>query len=123
MGFLKIGLYIYLDKFLNILSTIILFFCCVPVLFVLIRPGPDQKSRERADQSKQRAFYTIVVILGVLMLRISFGLVWTGLDVSGNMARCLTMVLTVGVNFPNSLVLPLLFLQRTGKLTCFKKNI
>ncbi|TNN35403.1 hypothetical protein EYF80_054439 [Liparis tanakae] len=36
------------------------------VLYILIRPGPGEQGgdRERVDQSKQRAFYTIMAILG-----------------------------------------------------------
>ncbi|XP_007568258.1 uncharacterized protein LOC103149166 [Poecilia formosa] len=115
IGYMTTGSYIILDTFLNVLATAVIFFCCVSVLFALIRPGPGRK---RPDQSKQRAFCTILVILGVLMVRLSFGLVWVGLDLTGNAARCLTMVCTTGVNLPSSLVLPLLFLHRAGKLAC-----
>ncbi|KAI9524416.1 hypothetical protein NQZ68_018099 [Dissostichus eleginoides] len=41
------------------------------VLRELIRPGPGEQGgdRKRVDQSKRRAFYTIVAILGVQLLR------------------------------------------------------
>ncbi|KAK2899464.1 hypothetical protein Q8A73_012593 [Channa argus] len=42
----------------------------ISVLCVLIRPGPGEvgKDRERVAQSKQKAFYTIMSIMGVLWL-------------------------------------------------------
>lgn len=62
--------------FLLILSIIISSFCSLSVIFVLIRPGPGKHggNRERVVQSKKMA-YTIVAILGVLVLRFASGLV------------------------------------------------
>ncbi|KAF3837552.1 hypothetical protein F7725_005016 [Dissostichus mawsoni] len=55
----------------------VLFFCSISVLYVLKRPGPGEGggTRERVDQSKQRAFYTIMAILGVLLLRFGANLI------------------------------------------------
>ncbi|GLD73492.1 uncharacterized protein AKAME5_002481700, partial [Lates japonicus] len=46
-------------------------FCSISVLCTLIRPGPADRveGRQRIDQSKLRAFYTIMAILGVLLIR------------------------------------------------------
>ncbi|KAJ4918612.1 hypothetical protein JOQ06_027846 [Pogonophryne albipinna] len=65
---------------------------CISVLYVLKRPGPGEVggNRKRVDQSKQRAFYTIMAITGVILL--------------------------------SSLMLPLLFLHRAGKLQCCKQK-
>ncbi|KAI9531406.1 hypothetical protein NQZ68_041617 [Dissostichus eleginoides] len=43
----------------------------ISVLLVLNRPGPGEGggNRERVDQSKQRAFYTIMAIMAALLLR------------------------------------------------------
>ncbi|GLD73435.1 uncharacterized protein AKAME5_002476000, partial [Lates japonicus] len=59
-------------------SLTITVFCSVSVLCVLIRPRPGEQGgdRGRVDQSKQRAFYTIIAILGVLLLRCGWNLVW-----------------------------------------------
>ncbi|CAJ1048245.1 hypothetical protein L3Q82_003768 [Xyrichtys novacula] len=52
------------------LSLVIISFCGLSVLCVLSRPGPGQKvqDKEGVDQSKRRAFYTIMAITGVLFL-------------------------------------------------------
>lgn len=70
------------DFFLLTSSMIIMSFCSLSVLCALISPGPGDQGRdqERVDQSKQRAFYTTVVILVVLLLRCACNLMWTVLD-------------------------------------------
>ncbi|KAL3050876.1 hypothetical protein OYC64_001198 [Pagothenia borchgrevinki] len=92
----------------------------ISVLFVLIRPGPGEGggNRERVDQSKQRAFYTIMTIMAVLLLRFLSSIVTTAFFVLMS-GTCQDYVLTWSLfwfNVPSSLVLPLLFLQRAGKL-------
>ncbi|KAI9531410.1 hypothetical protein NQZ68_041621 [Dissostichus eleginoides] len=49
----------------------------ISVLYVLKRPGPGEGgwTRERVDQSKQRAFYTLMAIMGVLLLRFGANLI------------------------------------------------
>ncbi|KAL7375753.1 hypothetical protein ABVT39_023037 [Epinephelus coioides] len=70
--------FIHVAFCLLILSLIIVSFCSLSVLCVLIRPGPGEQGgdRERVDQLKRRAFYTILAILGVLLLRSSGNLAW-----------------------------------------------
>lgn len=57
---------------LLIFSLIVVSFCSISVLCTLIRPGPGERGGDRArvDQSKQRAFYTIMAILGMVLLRL-----------------------------------------------------
>jgi len=102
------------------LSLAIVSFCSLSVLLGLIRSGPQEQGigRERVDQSKKRAFHTIVAILGVLVLRFTWGTIWCVLYIMGRQHDCVIMTWGIWVNLPASLVLPLLFLQRT-----VKKNI
>ncbi|KAI9524414.1 hypothetical protein NQZ68_018097 [Dissostichus eleginoides] len=93
------------------------------VLHVLIRPGPGEQGGDRTivDQSKRRAFYTIVAILGVLLFRSCGNMALVVLTVF-NEGICVMVVSESWFTLPSSLVLPLLFLHRAGKLSCCKKN-
>ncbi|XP_067379818.1 uncharacterized protein [Channa argus] len=105
---------------------IITSYCCLSVLYVLIRPGPgDQgRDRERVDQSKLKAFYTILAILGVMLLRCIWYLVWfVLLMLNDEISRCVWIICDSWINIPSSLVLPLLFIQRAGRLACCKNNM
>ncbi len=118
------GALIIMDSCLLIFSFIVIFFCSLSVLCVLIRPGPGEQGGDRksVDQSKQRAFYTIVAILGVLMLKCVWNLTWVVLNVSKKSSDCVVMMSGVWLNLPSSLVLPLLFLHRAGTLVCCKNK-
>ncbi|KAK2899692.1 hypothetical protein Q8A73_012821 [Channa argus] len=114
-----------MDAFLTCSSITIISFCSLSVLCVLIRPGPGERSRdqERVDQSKKRAFYTIMAILGVLLLRCAWNLVW-GLSsmLNGDTDKCSWIMGEVLSDLPSSLMLPLLFVHRAGMLAC-RKNL
>ena len=112
------------DFCLLILCLTVVVFCSLTVLYVLIRPGPGKQSedRRRVDQSKQRAFYTIVAILVVVLSRCLWNLVWVSFQVLGRSSECVIMVTEMWFNLPCSLVLPLLFLHRAGRLPCCKNN-
>ncbi|KAL3046053.1 hypothetical protein OYC64_004126 [Pagothenia borchgrevinki] len=92
MSYLPDDFSLVFDLGLMIFSMIVVSFFSLSVLCILIRPGPGEQGGDRTivDQSKRRAFFTIVAILGVLLV--------------------------------SSLVLPLLFLHRVGKLACCKNN-
>ncbi|KAM3590406.1 uncharacterized protein V6R79_009029 [Siganus canaliculatus] len=102
-------------------------FCSLSVLCVLIRPGPGEEggARKRVDLSKLKAFYTITAILGALLLKFGGGLLSTMLVYTGNVddaLRCGGVTGWYWFGLPSSLVLPLLFLQRAGKLACWKSS-
>ena len=114
----------YYDICMLISSLTIIIFCSLSVVCVLIRPGPGKKGgdSERVDRSKRRAFYTIVAILGVLLVRFGWTLVWVVLfSVTGSI-ECWMMASGFWFNLPCSLLLPLLFLHKTGRLVCLKNN-
>ncbi|KAM7366555.1 hypothetical protein PAMP_015988 [Pampus punctatissimus] len=72
-----------------------------------------------------RAFYTIMAIMVALLLR--FGGHLLVLSIHATLAvkqsvRCGVLVSGVWFCIPSSLVLPLLFLHRAGKLLCSKKT-
>lgn len=96
-------------------AAAVISFCCQSVLCGLIHPGSTIQAKDKVDQSKQRAFYTIIVILGVLMLRLSWGVFWVLLDMIYNKTSCQMVILNAWINVPSNLVIPFLFLQRAGK--------
>ncbi|XP_030285834.1 uncharacterized protein LOC115589203 [Sparus aurata] len=112
---------------LLVFSTIVVSYCSLTALYILIRPGPGEVGgkRERVDQSKQRAFHTMMAVAGALMLRFLGSLVPTltlfSPDLS-NTDKCLVILSAAWFCLPSSLVLPLLFLHRAGKLPGRKHN-
>ena len=105
-------------------SLIVMMLCSISVLCVLIRPGPGEQGgdRQQVDKSKQRAFYTILTILGVLLIRCTWNLFWLILNLTRVRVNCVVMVCGAWVNLPCSLLLPLLFLHRAGRLAYCKGN-
>lgn len=93
-------------------------FCSVSVLYVLIHGGPRKEAKDKSgvDQSKRRAFHTIMAIMGALWLRF-LGVLFTSLlpDPHHAYSRCKIQSSAAWLTVPGSLVLPLLFLHRAGK--------
>ena len=108
-------------------ALIVISFCSISVLCTLINPVPakEGRKRQRVDQTKLRAFCTIMIILGVLVLRfggnILITIVYDALKLK-EASLCGVWLLNLCVCVPCSLVLPLLFLYRAGKLYCCKSN-
>ncbi|XP_034531922.1 uncharacterized protein LOC117807007 isoform X1 [Notolabrus celidotus] len=108
-------------------SLLVISFCSLSVLWALRHPSPGDRSgdRVRVDQSKQRAFHTIMAIMGVLLLKFSGHLICLVIyrsTVAVGRDPCFVLKSSFWLSLPSSLVLPLLFLQRAGKLTCCKNN-
>lgn len=108
--------------FLMLISaSVTVTFCSISVLFVLIRPGPGEVGgiHKRLNRAKQKAFYTILVILTTLILRflsyLVYTIVFSLVHVTTN-DPCLFFWFVNWFSLPSILVLPLLFLQRIGKL-------
>lgn len=101
----------------------ILSFCTLNVLCVVIRPQPVKRGehRQHVDQSKLRAFYGITLILVALMFR-SVGFIITLLVFMAMVKSCVLLISALWLSLPSNLVLPLLYLQRAGKLPDFKCN-
>ncbi|KAM3590233.1 uncharacterized protein V6R79_006285 [Siganus canaliculatus] len=113
--------------FFMVATLIILCFCSLSILCVLIRPAPGDGggARQRVDQSKLRAFHTIMAILGMLLVRFGGNLVNAvefASPVADETRLCVFALSTFWFYLPSSLILPLLYLQRAGKLACGKNK-
>lgn len=101
-------------------SLTIVFFCSLSVLCVLVHPGPGER-RQQVDQSKLRAFYTILVILKVLLFRIGgcalISVFYTSSKLKENTKHHLILFL-FWTCLPTSVLPLVLFLQRAGKVLC-----
>ncbi|CAB1422281.1 unnamed protein product [Pleuronectes platessa] len=107
-------------------SIILVLFCNLSVLHVLIRPRPGELGggRDGVDQSKQRAFRIIMAVFGALLSR------FVGFVMSFSLANmvllrrdlCVLLFSGIWLTLPSSLVLPLLFLHRAGKLACCRQS-
>lgn len=106
-----------------VFASVVVSFCSLSSLCGLIRPGPGDKGGEKkkVDQSKQRAFFTILAITGMLWLWFA-GLIISlsvyGMGVLSESHSCIIMSCLGVFNVPASLVLPLLYLHREGKRLC-----
>ncbi|MEQ2207794.1 hypothetical protein XENOCAPTIV_018856, partial [Xenoophorus captivus] len=102
-------------------TSVAFVFCSLSVLCALSHPGPGKGggNREGTDRSKQRAFHTMIIITGTLSLTFINSLITSLvqiLSVPFGYIFCLAGWSSVFFLLPSSLVLPLLFLQRKGKL-------
>lgn len=103
------------------ISLVVCSFCSVSVLSILIRPRPGDggRDRQRIDQSKLRAFFTITAILGTLWFWFLPFVVGTALYtvfLGDVYVECVIQASAYWFSVPSSLVLPLLYLHRTGRL-------
>ncbi|XP_015237656.1 PREDICTED: uncharacterized protein LOC107089410 [Cyprinodon variegatus] len=115
--------YIIMDSFLILLTIIVTPYCCISVIWVLQHPRPGEQGtwEERVDQVKKRAFYTVIAILIVLILRLAWSVIWI-INLVQAKTDCVAMTCEVLFNLPSMLVLPLLFLQRTGRLARWRRD-
>lgn len=113
---------IYLFTLLSVCMCVVFVFC-VSVLYVLFQPSPGDTAgkKQHVDPSKKRAFQMMAAINGTLALRFVGLLFWFGmLDIQAFNVYDLCVFIDSGIwmMVPSSLVLPLLFLHRAGKLSC-----
>lgn len=109
---------VIVDFCLLMISLAVVSFCSSMVLCILVRPGPGKQSlnRDKLNQSKQRALYTIASIFGALLLRFFGSTTWTVVQVFDSNSSCVVMMTAIWFQVPSSLVIPLLYLHRAGKL-------
>lgn len=103
---------------------VVLTFFSLSVLCILLRPGPGQQGgkREKVDQSKQMAFYTIIVILGSESLKIFNNILWCVFSSSSHQAKCSVIMSALWLSIPSAHALPFLILQKAGAFTCCKRS-
>ncbi|KAF0028996.1 hypothetical protein F2P81_018101 [Scophthalmus maximus] len=116
--------HVFLIMCSSIFHLVVISFCRLSVLRVLIRPGPGERGgdRERVDRSKRRAFYTIIVMWALLVLRLSWNVTWAVLQVRHS-RDCVSLMSELWFNLPGSLVLLVMFLQRSSKRVYCKNGI
>lgn len=100
-----------------VFASAVVSFCSLSIFCILIRPGPGGVggNRKRVDQSKQRASYTIMVIMGALLLRFMGNVVFSWIYASNVILiidSCSLIWCVALFSVPSMPVLPLLFLQR-----------
>lgn len=100
-----------------VFCVLLVSFFSFSILYVLNHPGPGEV-RQRVDQSKQRAFHTIIVIMVAELFRLVGVLVCSLMFGSSALTHLMCAVgsSAIFLALPCGLVLPVLFLQRAGKL-------
>ncbi|XP_055361025.1 uncharacterized protein LOC129603513 [Betta splendens] len=104
------------------LSLLVVSFCSVSVLRALLGPGPGE--RERVDPVKRRAFVSVMAITAVLWLWFVGLVVGFTLSLSFQCSH-LSLLLRASAYWfmmPGSLVLPVLYLHRTGQIRCSRNR-
>lgn len=113
----------WFDLVTMVLLLVSLCFSFLSILLVLTGSvvGKQGKKR-RLNRSKKRVYYIIIVIQAALLIRCVLGL--TFLLFSNIMVYfdCLSLFSVLWLNLPCSLTLPLFYLQRTGKSSCYNNN-
>lgn len=102
-------------------SFIVEALCSLMVLRALVRsrPGEQGQKREKVDQSKKMALYNILAILGSQSLKLFSYVLWFSFVVTPA-DQCIISMFEVWLIIPSHQVLPLLILQKAGKLKCCK---
>lgn len=104
------------------LHLVVVSFCSLSVLRALYQSNPRREGGGRhIDALRLRAFYTIFIVLGALLLRFGFNafavvVLWFS-DIDEHY-QCVLWLSSFWFGLPSVLVAPLLFLQKQGKLCC-----
>lgn len=127
LAFAEAGISFLIEQYLSIyvtiivtLNLVIVSFCSCSVLCVLFQPRPGSR---QLDALKLRAFYTISVVLGVLLLRFGFNICATvilSISIDEN-TSCVLWMSSFWFGLPSRLLSPLFVLQREGKI-CWRSK-
>lgn len=109
-------------------ALLLISFCSLSVLHTLnqSRPGGKGGDRERGNQSKKRAFNTIMAVMGALVFKYVVVILFIGVRMSHLLSYddgCVLALSAFWSSLPNSVVLPLLFLHRAGRLACCRHDV
>lgn len=108
---------IYITAIITLgLKFLFVVYCNISILCSLTRPGPGVAQRDTmsVDFKKRRAFYTVTIITGVLLIRF-MGSILQLACVLWMKNSFLVQSFVMWSGLPSSLVQPLLFLHRAGK--------
>lgn len=121
----KMNIFLIMYLMHQALSLAIISFCSIAILRVLRQSRVGSSLKGKVDQSKQRAFNTIMAIMGTLLVRFGVNLLCAIAYATGQINHndvCVMVNSSYWFGLPSSLVLPLLFLHRAGKLPCHGNN-
>lgn len=113
--------YLLANVFLLVFTLVIVFSCSLLVIRVLIHPRPGNVggNKKSVDQSKRRAFGTIMLILVALAIRFLSSMVLQVMHffIKWQVSIDLTSLMwsSMLLSLPSRFVLPLLFLQKAEK--------
>lgn len=128
LAFAEAGISFLIEQYLSIytstivtLNLFIVSFCSCSVLRVLFQPRPGSR---QFDTFKLRAFYTICVVLGVLLLRFGFNIcaaIILSMSIDEH-TSCVLWMSSFWFGLPSRLVSPLFLIHREGKMCCRSKT-
>lgn len=112
---------------LIVCAIMIVSFLSVSVLCALSVPGPGKGGGAgvQANQTKLKAFYVMMVIMSVLLLRFGGNMVSVAIFFMPDMGiseRCIGYISIPWTFLPSGVLFPLLYLRRAGKLACIKTH-
>lgn len=118
------NIFVWLFLCTSIFTLIVISFCTCSVLYILIRPRPGQQggNRGRMDQSKKKAFFTLITILVAVFLRCLINIIGAGLSGVVDLDVCFVQMLGIWFNVPCTLVIPFLYLHNARTFACCKHN-
>lgn len=119
----KETVFAYVSMFYVLFSFIVEALCSLCVLRALVRSGPGElgQKREKVDKSKYMALNSILAILGSQSLKVFSFALWFGFNLS-SVDPCYVVICEVWLTIPSHQVIPLLILQKAGKIKCCKHS-
>lgn len=108
-----------------VVMAIIINFCSFSMLYALFRLGLWKVGgdRRQIDQSKLRAFHIVLAVTVALWFRLGG---FMGCNISMSLTstlmkeQCILLFASVWLYLPSNVILPVMFLLRTGKFRCCK---
>lgn len=106
-----------------IISLVIITICSLGVLKILLKPSPGETQKEKIHHTKKRAFLIITAIL--VCVFIAYGLYLLVFIIRKYIpydTYCVLGGISLLLMRPSSVIQPLLYLSKLGKLSCIKKG-
>lgn len=116
---------IVITTLMVMLYFVVFKFLSLSVVCALTDKGPGREVGTTERVGPKRAFYCILIILGVLSVRFVghlFVVIFLIFSYLGKTGRCAFVLTELWFGLPSNLVLPLLYLHKAGKLRCCKRH-